>query len=167
MSVKESFSDDEWNMVLRAPLVAGFAVTAADPGGLVGAVQEATAMAKSLKNASDSAAEGSLIGEIAAAIQTAEGRQSAQAGLKEMIKGHKPAEASAAAVAQLKDVMAVVTAKAPDQAPMLANLIRETAQKVAEAAKEGTFMGFGGEQISDAERQTLADIDAALGTAGA
>lgn len=167
MSVKENFTEDEWNMVLQSPLVAGFAVTAADPGGLVGAVQEATAMAKSLKGASDSAAEGSLIAEITAGIQTSEGRAATQAGVKELIKGHKPAEASAAAVARLGDVMKIMHEKAPLHASALAILIRETAQKVAEAAKEGTFMGFGGEQVSDAERKTLADIEAALSSAGA
>jgi hypothetical protein len=167
MSIKDSFSQEEWNLVLQSPLVAGFAVTAADPGGLIGAVQEATAMAKSLKGASDDAAEGSLIAEITASIQSPEGRQSAQTGLKSLIKGYKPAEASAAAVAQLKEVMSIVHAKAPGEAAALSGLIRETARKVAEAANEGTFLGFGGEQISEAEHQTLADIDAALGTAAA
>jgi hypothetical protein len=123
-------------------------------------------MAKSLKEASDTASEGSLIGEIVAAIQTPEGRQSAQAGVKEMVKGQKPAEASAAAVAQIKEVITIVRAKTPSEAPALTNLLQETARAVAEAAKEGTFLGFGGEQISDAERQTLDDIDSALGIVG-
>ena len=36
------------------------------------------------------------------------------------------------------------------------------AQRVAEAAKEGSFLGFGGVQVSDAEKATLAEISGAL-----
>jgi hypothetical protein len=37
-------------------------------------------------------------------------------------------------------------------------------QKVAEAATEGSFLGFGGVRVSDAEKATLDDISKALGT---
>jgi hypothetical protein len=39
------------------------------------------------------------------------------------------------------------------------------AQKVAEASSEGGFLGFGGVQVSDAEKASLADVARALGTA--
>jgi hypothetical protein len=35
---------------------------------------------------------------------------------------------------------------------------------VAEASKEGGFLGFGGVQVSEAEKATLAEIATALGT---
>jgi hypothetical protein len=35
---------------------------------------------------------------------------------------------------------------------------------VTEASKEGGFLGFGGVQVSDAEKATLAQIASALGT---
>jgi hypothetical protein len=35
---------------------------------------------------------------------------------------------------------------------------------VAEAASEGSFLGFGGVRVSEAEKATLDDIAAALGT---
>jgi len=38
------------------------------------------------------------------------------------------------------------------------------AEKVAMAAKEGGFLGFGGEQISEGEKKMFTDIAAALGT---
>jgi hypothetical protein len=37
------------------------------------------------------------------------------------------------------------------------------AQNVAEAAKEGGFLGIGGVRVSDAERAALGDIAGALG----
>jgi hypothetical protein len=35
-------------------------------------------------------------------------------------------------------------------------------QSAAEASKEGGFLGFGGVQVSDAEKATLTDIKSAL-----
>jgi len=37
------------------------------------------------------------------------------------------------------------------------------AKAVAEAAPEGGFLGFGGTQVSDAEKATLAETSAAVG----
>ena len=41
--------------------------------------------------------------------------------------------------------------------------LRDISQKVAEAAKEGGFLGIGGERVSPAEQATLEEIDEALG----
>lgn len=162
MTIKDSFSEDEWARIVRAPFVAGFAVTAADPGGLIGAVQESSAMVQSVREAQASAADGSLIQNVAATFMTAEGRSTAQSGLKALIKGRTPTQASAAAVAELQATMSMLRTKAPAEAAALAQFVRDTAQNVASAAREGGFLGFGGEKISDAERKTLADIDAAV-----
>jgi hypothetical protein len=43
--------------------------------------------------------------------------------------------------------------------------LRDISQKVAEAAVEGSFLGFGGVRVSDTETATLHDISKALGTA--
>ena len=80
-------------------------------------------------------ADAPIVAAIKSALQTAEGRGAAQAGVKELVKGHKPAEAATAAVAQLKEVMALVSAKQPDEAQALAAYLRGIAQSVAEAAK--------------------------------
>jgi len=41
--------------------------------------------------------------------------------------------------------------------------VRGLGERVANAAKEGAFLGFGGERVSDAERRMLAGLDDALG----
>ena len=165
MSVQDAYSHEEWSRIIQSPIMAGFAVTAADPGGLVGAVQEAGAVAGKI-GASDGA-DAPIVAAIKTALQTAEGRGAAQAGVKDLVKGRKPSEAAEAAVAQLKEVMATVSAKQPGEALALAAYLRGIAQAVAEAAKEGGFLGFGGKPISDAEHATLAEIDTALSRAGA
>ena len=57
----------------------------------------------------------------------------------------------------------MVVAKSPEHAAAYKDFLKATALKVAEASKEGGFLGFGGEQISDAEKKTLEEITAILG----
>ncbi len=45
MGLKDSFAPEDWARVVGAPMLAGIAVTAAEPGGLWGAVRESTAVA--------------------------------------------------------------------------------------------------------------------------
>jgi hypothetical protein len=169
MAFKPLFTDEEWSGVLEAPLLAGFAITSADPGGLIGAMQESAAMARTVASRSgdpDGEPE-TLMAEVVAAYGTSEGRTAARDGVAELVKGRTPAEAADAAVARVGEIAATVAAKAPGEAEGFRAWLRETAQAVAEAASEGGFMGIGGEKISEAERKTLADLDAALGGAGA
>jgi hypothetical protein len=163
MSIEDQFSDQEWASIIQAPMLAGLAVTAADPGGLWSAIKEGSGVARSLVEAKASGEAGSLLGEIGSAFETSEGRKTAQEGVKTLLKGKKPAEAADAAVARLGEIRALVETKAPAQAQVFKDYLKATAQRVAEAGTEGGFLGFGGEKVSDAEKKTLADIDRALG----
>jgi hypothetical protein len=163
MSIKENFTEEEWRSVLQSPMLAGLAVTAADPGGLWSALKEGTGLARSVVEAKSKGAAGTLLGEIGAAYETPEGRRIAQDKVKDMLKGKKPAEVTDAAVTRLQEIATLVRAKAPQQASAFGDYVRETARRVAEAGTEGGFLGFGGEKVSEAEKKTLADIDRALG----
>ena len=48
MVSKNDFSPVEWKKLVQAPLLAGFAVSAADPSSFVGTLQEAFANARQL-----------------------------------------------------------------------------------------------------------------------
>ena len=69
------------------------------------------------------------------------------------------------ALASLREVSAIVDAKAPNEAAAFKAWLREISREIAEAAVEGSFLGFGGVRVSDAERATLRDISKALGMA--
>ena len=64
MVSKNDFSPVEWKKLVQAPLLAGFAVSAADPTSFVGALQEAFANANQLAEAK-SGASGELVKSIA------------------------------------------------------------------------------------------------------
>ncbi|AZQ68677.1 hypothetical protein EF888_17005 [Silicimonas algicola] len=163
MTLKDRFSSDDWSRVLEAPMLAGFSITAADPGGLISAVQESAAMAGSLRLAAKDGGEGSLAHAVAEAYTTSEGRSAATDGLKSLVKGKRPAEASDAAVSRLGEIMALVERTVPEHAAGFRKFLIDTATKTAEASTEGGFLGFGGARISEAEHKTLAQLRTALG----
>ena len=53
VTTKSDFTEDEWSQVVRAPFVAGMAITLADPGGPIEATKEAVATLKSAHEPSE------------------------------------------------------------------------------------------------------------------
>lgn len=162
MALKDAFSAEDWSRVVAAPMLAGIAVTAADPGGLWGALRESIAAAGALREAKGSGEAAGLVDEIVSAYETAEGREMARGVLKDQAQGKKPAEIVDAALAELAAISSLVSTHAPQAAPGFRAWINEVAQKVAEAGTEGGFLGFGGVKVSDAERATIERLSQAL-----
>jgi hypothetical protein len=162
MSIKDQMNTQDWANIVQVPFVAGFAVSAADPSGLIGAFQESAALAKSVQKAASEAGEQSIPHAIMEELKTSDGRGLIRDGVRDLTKGMKPAEASDAAVARLTETLALVRDNAPDQFAPVVELVRAVSQNVAQAAKEGGFLGFGGEPVSEAEYKTLEDIETAI-----
>jgi hypothetical protein len=162
MATKASFTPEEWRQLLQSPMLAGMAVTAADPSGLFGLVKEGLAASRALAEAKTAPAANELIKAVVADFETAEGRDAARDGLKAHFAGAKAADVKPKAIAALRDVSTLLATKAPEDASAFKSWLEDLARRVAEASKEGGFMGFGGVQVSDAEKATLAEISAAL-----
>jgi len=103
-----------------------------------------------------------LIKALVADFETSAGRGVAREGLKEQLKGSKAAEIKTKSVDTLRRAAALLDAKAPGEAAAVKAWLRQISHNVAEASKEGGFLGFGGIKVSAAETATLAEIDAAL-----
>ena len=63
----------------------------------------------------------------------------------------------------LRALSALLDAKAPADAAAYKTWLCHVANAVAEAAPEGGFLGFGGTQVSEAEKTSVAQIASALG----
>jgi hypothetical protein len=161
MAARDAFTAEEWARVVAAPMLAGIAVTAAEPGGIWGAVRESVAVAGAVRAAKADADP--LVAEVAAAYETAEGREMARGALKSQARGKPPAEVVEAAITELSAVAGLVAAKAPAEGPGFRDWLKAIAAKVAEAGSEGGFLGFGGEKVSAAETATLDRLVTALG----
>jgi hypothetical protein len=162
MANKTNFTPEEWKQLLESPMLASMAVTAAEPSGLWGMLKEGLAAGGALAKAKADANTNELIKAVVAEFGTAEGRSTARDGLQARLKGSKPGEAKDKAIAGMRQVSALLDAKAPSDAPAFKSWLQGIAQQVAEASKEGGFLGFGGVQVSDAEKATIAEISNAL-----
>ena len=163
MADKTSFTRDEWTLLLKSPMIAGMAITAAEPSGLWGLLKESFAGGAALtKVATDSNANG-LVKAVVADFSSSEGRSAARDGMKAEFAGSKPAEMKSKSIDSLRQVSALLGAKAPGDAVAFKDWLRQISQSTAEAASEGGSLFGGGVQVSDAEKATLSEISSALG----
>ena len=162
MADKSTFTSDEWKTLLESVMAAGLAVTAAEPHGLWGLLQESFASGKMLAKAKMDTGSNPLIKAVVDDFATSEGRSTSRDGLKEQLTGNKAAEMKTACIEILGKVDGILSAKAPGDAAAFKNWLRQISQSVAEAATEGGFLGIGGVAVSDAEKATLAEISSAL-----
>ena len=164
MANKQSFTTEEWTKILESTMLAGMAVSAAEPSGLWGSLKEAFASSSALAEAKSDSGSNELVKAVVADFETPEGRKSVQDGLRALLAGAKPTDAVQRSLANLREVSAILAAKAPDDAPAFKAWLTGISRKVAEASSEGGLLGIGGVQVSDAEKATLGDIAQALGT---
>jgi hypothetical protein len=163
MATKQNFTPEEWTKVLESIMLAGMAVSAADPSGFWGMVKEAFASKSALAASKRDADSNELISAVIAELETKEGRSAIQNALRKHVSG-KPADVVHRSLDNLRQVSVILDTKAPHDAVAFKALLRDVSQKVAEASAEGGFLGLGGQRVSDAEKATLADIAKALGT---
>jgi hypothetical protein len=162
MTDKSNFTPEEWKLLLESVTMAGIAITAAEPSGLWGLLKESFAEGGELVKAKTDPKTNPLIKAVVADFETSQGRSIARDGLKEQLAGSKPAEIKAKCIETLRKAGAVVDAKAPGDAGAFKGWLRQISQHVAEAAKEGGFLGIGGVPVSEAEKATLTEISSAL-----
>ena len=158
MTSKASFTDEEWDRVLRAPLVAGMAITIADPGGPIEISKE---MMATLRAATVPPSQEELLAAVALDIQAMV--QQKQNPARNFIPT-SAATAGTEILAELRAVDAIVAEKAtPEETRAFRGWLLMAAQAAADAAKEGGFMGFGAVQVSEGEQVMLDQLRSALG----
>jgi hypothetical protein len=157
MTTKADFSEEDWARVVRAPFVAGMAITLADPGGPIEAAKESMA---SIKAATNPPSREQLLSEIALDIQ-AQVQQH-----HNPVKGYRPTGSTPVGdqvLHELSDVRAIVSEHAtPEEVSAFGNWLVSTAEAAAQAAKEGGFMGFGAELVSQREKDMIEKVRAAV-----
>lgn len=164
MNGSANFTPDEWSRVLASPMVASAAITLADPSGLWGLLKEGMTGGWALLEAKQNADTNALVKAVADAFTNGDARTSARGHVQTVFQGSEVAHLKERAIEELRSVSQLLDAKAPQDAEAFKRWLQSIAQKAAEAATEGGFMGFGGVAVSDREKATLAEISAALGT---
>jgi hypothetical protein len=152
MTSKTDFTEDEWTRLGRAPLLAGLAISLADPGGPIEAIKESSAALKTLVEAAREGGYGEFVHAIAQDVAAKAQRR------ENPLSGFKPDRRNAQQeiLDELRAVNALLLQKAtPEDVAEFREWLKAAAQRAALAAKEGGFLGVGGEQVSEREQQML------------
>ena len=158
MTTKADFTEEEWATLVRAPMVAGAAISLADPGGPIEVLKETSAVVK-VVTASATEDHHDLVGEVAREVRSlAEQRKNPLGDFKP-----KGALAGKEILDELGRANEIVGAKGtPEEAEAFRAFILECAQRAAEAAKEGGFLGFHAELVSQGEKDMLEQLRSVL-----
>lgn len=167
---RDSFTVEEWGQIISAPASVGALIVTADPSGPIGLIGEFKAIMSSMKENVDANAGNSpllaAMGEYMATKPTEEEeaqlKEWAQRQQEEM-KANKPAtpeELNQLLHANVDKVLTMLAAKGATEVDLASfkALMVSVAESVANASKEGGFLGFGGQRVSEREQSVLEQI---------
>ncbi|MCS6881126.1 MAG: hypothetical protein RMK84_03540 [Oscillochloridaceae bacterium] len=158
MASKSDFTPEEWQTIGLAPVVTAMYISMADPSGPIGLMKEMFAAVSGIIEGAKDAASLQIVKDLAADLE-------ARAIKPDLPKFSSKEEAKTFAVNTVNQAIALVEGRSPEEGRAFRQFLYDTAQKAAEAGKEGGFLGFGGTAVSDLERQALAELASALGLA--
>jgi hypothetical protein len=159
MSQKSLFSDQEWANLRETPQAMAAAMSLAGASGFGGTVKEAFTLASALTTAQHDSNE--LIREVSVLDEAKAG----STGLREQlskVRDPTPESIQTMALDSIEGSIGILSAKSVENLGPYKSWIKSIAVRVAEAAKEGGFLGIGGERVSANERAFLERIDAVL-----
>ncbi len=161
MGIKDNFTADEWFKVMTGPGRAGAAVVAASPSGLTGLVAEAQAIGQAVRESVSAHTRTPLLEAMAAdLLGTAPDPQA----MPHQERARNMEEAREQSLQGVRQAAWLVSAKAsPEDAAAYRAMLINVAERTAGAAKEGGFLGIGGEQVNDRERAVIEELRALLG----
>lgn len=150
-ALEQRFAPGAWAHVRMAPLAAAAVVMAAAPSGTIGSSQEIQAMMAGIERVKATAAPTALL----SVAFDAPMREDELA----TVTGSPPLPQLLAIIRQA--VVAVGESNG-EALPAYRAAILEVAGRVAAAAREGGFLGMGGQQVSEAEKTAILAIEKAL-----
>ena len=151
MTKKADFNAEEWSLVLEGPPVAGMMVIAADRGGTI---RESVSMGQAYAEARQQHGASELLDEIVADNPQFD-----------RTRFRTPEDLKAQGPPRIREAVALLEQKAdPGDVEAYRRFIRDLAERVARAHKEGGVLGLGGKEISGSEQAALDEVAAALDT---
>ena len=155
MLTKNDFSVSDWNTLRDCQYLVGLATLMAGASGL-GTIKESIAIAQSVMENQSSNVP--FIRDLSSKTEM----QSAQNSLNQRLSGPdapKKENLQHAALDQVRASMSILNGKAvPEEFDAYRKVIYGVAEKVANAASEGGFLGFGGTRVSAGEQSFLDEL---------
>jgi len=150
MATKARYPESAWNTLRLAPVAAAQMVMGASPSGAIGQVKELTALSTAITAAKKDAPPTSLVGLI---FENA----LSEADIEKL------AADKTASIDLLKNAMGTIAKSSPAEAAGYGKFLVDIATHVAEASKEGGFLGIGGTRVSADEKVAIDQIKSVAG----
>jgi len=162
MATQSAFTTEEWALLRIVPSFVAGGVSAADPSGIFGAIKESASavreMVESLKEDSTLELMGAMLAD-----RSIPGMPDPRTLVGEGSREQQMENFKAAVLGRVREAANLVSQKAsPEEAKAYKQMVMDVAEKAANAAKEGGFLGFGGVLVSTAEESFLNEVRAAL-----
>jgi hypothetical protein len=157
MASKADFTPEEWKTIVAAAPMVGLAVTCASPNGPWGVMKEMLSMGMAMAEMLQKGSSNPLIAELAADLKARQTKPEPPQGLKD------PEQCKGSALSHVRAVNDLLKRKVkPEEADEFKKWLLAIGRRVAEASNEGGIFGFGGERVSEAEKNVLRQIAFAL-----
>ena len=154
MTTKAEFNAEEWEAVVAGPPAAGLLVVVAARGGTL---RESLSIAQAYAEARERRGQSALLDEIVSSQPAIDPPQD-----------RSPEELRDRLLGRLRQAVEILSAHAgPEEVDRYRAFVVDVAERVAQAHKEGGFLGMGGTRVSDAEAQAIEDVRRAVGAASA
>jgi hypothetical protein len=163
MSMRNEFTTEQWRALRNAPQLVALATAAAGHSGLFGSLAEGMAAASAF--AAAGRGNNPLIKELFSKQAIGEAQHDIRSLLESFTDpGAAQGRLQDAAIHATRTALAGLQAK--DDAVNLGDyrkMLAWLAEEVANASKEGDFLGIGGERVSEGERKFLARLYEVVG----
>lgn len=157
---RDDYSSEDWKLMVSAPSLVGLAVSAASPSGPLGVVKEMFAVGMSIADLATEHPNNALIQAVVEDIRHHDSKT---------LVPDPAVQTEGAKTWALIELARVSDLLGADEDSTEAFEFRRwlvaIAERVAQASREGGFLGIGGEKVDDAEQAALDEVRAALGMA--
>lgn len=162
------YTNEEWKVLVETPVTVSRAMMAVSPSGAIGSSREVMAMRNSFKEALQKTTNPTLQ-NLRQHLQAQETSEALWQDVGHAFKDRwDAANVRQTAIAACQQCATLLRKSSPQDAQAYKDFVYSTAQRVAEATKEGGFLGIGGTKaVSDAEQSLLNDISRTLGVSRA
>ena len=156
MTTQADYEAEEWDAIALLPTRVSFAVMISGTPGPIQVVHETGVFAKHVIEQHDG---NELVEAVVTLYRTDKEAPKAAAPQKETMATYR--DEALATCRQVSDVLAAKST--PEEADGYKQWVLALGRKVAEASKEGSFLGIGGTRVSAEEQATLSEAAGALG----
>lgn len=164
MTAKTAFTTEEWATLRNTPNLVAAATMLAGNSGLFGSFKESFATAQAMFQGISSSNE--LIKALSQREEISEAQQFVRSQISFAEAKNAAAKFSGLATGGTTAALNILRTKGTtDDGIAYKNWLTDIADKISQSAKEGGFLGFGGELVSEGEKTFIAALKQSIGAA--